>query len=212
METTKVLVLGAGGAIAQHVIEFLIPNKNISLTLFARNADHVKEFTSSSNIILGDVLNQDDLTAAIKESDIVYANLAGQVDKMASAIVSTMEANAKKRLIFVTSLGIYDEVAGKFGEWNNRIIGSELVRYSKAAQIIEKSSLDYTIVRPSWLTDKNETDYETTQKGEPFIGTEVARKAVAAYIANIIEHPEKDVRASVGVNKPGVYGDKPSFY
>ncbi|HCN51266.1 MAG TPA: NAD-dependent dehydratase [Chryseobacterium sp.] len=212
METTKVLVLGAGGAIAKHVIEFLIPNKNISLTLLARNADHVKEFTSSSNIILGDVLNQDDLTAAIKESDIVYANLAGQVDKMASAIVSTMEANAKKRLIFVTSLGIYDEVAGKFGEWNNRIIGSELVRYSKAAQIIEKSSLDYTIVRPSWLTDKNETDYETTQKGEPFIGTEVARKAVAAYIANIIQHPEKDVQASVGVNKPGIYGDKPSFY
>ena len=212
METTKVLVLGAGGAIAQHVIEFLIPNKNMSLTLFARNADHVKEFASSSNIILGDVLNQDDLTAAIKESDIVYANLAGQVDKMASAIVNTMEANAKKRLIFVTSLGIYDEVTGKFGEWNNRIIGSELVRYSKAAQIIEKSSLDYTIVRPSWLTDKNETDYETTQKGQPFIGTEVARKAVAAYIANIIEHPEKDVRASVGVNKPGVYGDKPSFY
>lgn len=212
METTKVLVLGAGGAIAKHVIEFLIPNKNISLTLLARNADHVKEFTSSSNIILGDVLNQDDLTAAIKESDIVYANLAGQVDKMASAIVSTMEANAKKRLIFVTSLGIYDEVAGKFGEWNNRIIGSELVRYSKAAQIIEKSSLDYTIVRPSWLTDKNETDYETTQKGEPFIGTEVARKAVAAYIANIIQHPEKDVQTSVGVNKPGVYGNKPSFY
>ncbi|MFS4474304.1 NAD(P)H-binding protein [Chryseobacterium sp. T20] len=212
METTKVLVLGAGGAIAQHVIEFLIPNKNISLTLFARNADHVKGFASSSNIILGDVLNQDDLTEAIKKSDIVYANLAGQVDKMASAIVNTMEANAKKRLIFVTSLGIYDEVAGKFGEWNNRIIGSELVRYSKAAQIIERSSLDYTIVRPSWLTDKNETDYETTQKGEPFIGTEVARKAVAAYIANIIEHPEKDVRASVGVNKPGVYGDKPAFY
>lgn len=212
METTKVLILGAGGAIAQHVIEFLIPNKNISLTLFARNSDHVKEFASSSNIILGDVLNQDDLAAAIKESDIVYANLAGQVDKMASVIVSTMEAYAKKRLIFVTSLGIYDEVAGKFGEWNNRMIGSELVRYSKAAHIIEKSSLDYTIVRPSWLTDKNETDYETTQKGEPFMGTEVSRKAIAYYITHIIEHPEKDVRASVGVNKPGVYGNKPSFY
>ncbi|AZA90053.1 Putative NADH-flavin reductase [Chryseobacterium nakagawai] len=212
METTKVLILGAGGAIAQHVIEFLIPNKNILLTLFARNSDHVKEFASSSNIILGDVLNQDDLATAIKESDIVYANLAGQVDKMASVIVSTMEAYAKKRLIFVTSLGIYDEVAGKFGEWNNRMIGSELVRYSKAAHIIEKSSLDYTIVRPSWLTDKNETDYETTQKGEPFMGTEVSRKAIAYYITHIIEHPEKDVRASVGVNKPGVYGNKPSFY
>ncbi|CAD0224229.1 hypothetical protein [Chryseobacterium sp. JV274] len=40
----------------------------------------------------------------------------------------------------------------------------------------------------------------------------MARKAVAAYITDIIEHPEKDIKSSVGVNKPGVYGDKPAFY
>ncbi|HPQ97222.1 MAG TPA: NAD-dependent dehydratase, partial [Thiolinea sp.] len=58
----------------------------------------------------------------------------------------------------------------------------------------------------------DETAYETTQKGQPFVGTEVARKAVAAYIADLIEHPDRNVKASVGVNKPGVYGDKPAFY
>ena len=30
-----------------------------------------------------------------------------------------MKACDVKRLIFVLSLGIYDEVPGKFGEWNN---------------------------------------------------------------------------------------------
>jgi len=40
----------------------------------------------------------------------------------------------------------------------------------------------------------------------------VARKAVGAYIAGVILHPEKDVKASVAINKPGVYGDKPAFY
>ncbi|MET6999467.1 NAD(P)H-binding protein [Chitinophaga defluvii] len=210
--STKVLVLGAGGAIAQHVIGFLQENKDIDLTLFARDTQQLAFLGSMSKIISGDVLNREELTNAINGQDIVYANLAGDVDKMAKVISETMTQQGVKRLLFVTCLGVYDEVAGKFGEWNNRMIGSELERYGKATRIIEKSGLDYTVVRPSWLTDKDETDYETTQKGEPFIGTEVARKAVGAYIADVILHPEKDVKASVGVNKPGVYGDKPAFY
>lgn len=210
--STKVLVLGAGGAIAQHVIGFLQENKDIDLTLFARDTQQLAFLGSMSKIISGDVLNREELTNAINGQDIVYANLAGDVDKMAKVISETMTQQGVKRLLFVTCLGVYDEVAGKFGEWNNRMIGSELERYGKATRIIEKSGLDYTVVRPSWLTDKDETDYETTQKGEPFIGTEVARKAVGAYIADVILHPEKDVKASVGVNKSGVYGDKPAFY
>lgn len=209
---TKVLVLGANGAIAQHVIEFLSNQENIELTLFARNAGQLAKFTSSANIIEGNVLNQNDLNSALQGQDIVYANLSGAVDKMAKEIVSAMNTNGIKRLIFVTSLGIYKEVAGKFGEWNEMMIGSDLIPYRKAADIIEGSSLDYTIVRPSWLTNHNETNYETTQKGEPFRGTEVARKAVASYITSLIEQPDKDLKASVGVNKPGVYGDKPAFY
>lgn len=209
---TKVLVLGANGAIAQHVIEFLSNQENIELTLFARNAGQLAKFTSSANIIEGNVLNQNDLNSALQGQDIVYANLSGAVDKMAKEIVSAMNINGIKRLIFVTSLGIYKEVAGKFGEWNEMMIGSDLIPYRKAADIIEGSSLDYTIVRPSWLTNHNETNYETTQKGEPFRGTEVARKAVASYITSLIEQPDKDLKASVGVNKPGVYGDKPVFY
>lgn len=209
---TKVLVLGASGGIAQHVINFLKEKKNIELTLLARNTSGLSEQAPNANIIKGDVLHKIDLDNAIKGQDIVYANLSGQVDKMAVEIVKSMDAAGAKRLIFVTALGIYHEIPGKFGQWNERMIGSDLVRYRHAADIIEASSLDYTVIRPSWLTDKNETIYETTQKGEPFVGTEVARKAVAAYIVSIIENPEKDIKESVGVNKPGVYGDKPAFY
>ncbi|MCD2423237.1 SDR family oxidoreductase [Niabella pedocola] len=208
---TKVLILGAGGAIARHVISALQKNSDIVLTLFARNAEQL-HVESSAKIIEGDVLNKEDIGTAVKGQDIVYANLSGPVDQMARSIVATMNTHGVRRLIFVTALGIYNEVTGEFGEWNNRMIGAELVRYRKAADVIENSDLDYTIVRPSWLTNKDETDYETTQKGEAFRGTEVARKAVGTYIAAIILHPGKDVKASVGVNKPGIYGDKPAFY
>lgn len=205
---TKVLILGANGAIAQHVVSFLKDNSNIELTLFTRNTNGLN---ADAQIIKGDVLNPADLEEAIKGQDIVYANLSGPMNQFAQAIVKTMDDEAVKRLIFVTSLGIYKEVPGKFGEWNEAIIGADLVRYRQAADIIENSDLDYTIVRPSWLTDKEETDYETTQKGEDFTGTEVSRKSVASYITNIILNPEKDLKASVGVQKPGSEGDKPAF-
>ncbi|MBC9914260.1 SDR family oxidoreductase [Chitinophaga varians] len=212
MAKTKVLILGAGGAIAQQAIPLLEKDDHVALTLFARNKKKIPHVPASATVIEGDVLKHQDLDKAVKGQNIVYANLAGPMEKLAKAIIQAMEAHGVKRLIFITSLGIYHEIPGKFGAWNEKMIGEDLVRYRQAADAIEASSLDYTLVRPSWLTDKNETDYETTRKGEPFTGTEVARKAVAAYITDIIKHPEKDVRASVGVNKPGVYGDKPSFY
>ncbi|WP_020560832.1 SDR family oxidoreductase [Thiofilum flexile] len=213
MKPTRVLILGANGAIAQHVIQMLQDQPEIQLTLFLRSANSLPATPhKNTTVVIGDVLNPAQLNAAIRGQDIVYANLAGSVDKMAQQIVESMQANQVKRLIFITSLGIYHEIPGKFGEWNQAMIGEDLVRYRHAADIIEASPLDYTVVRPSWLTDNDEVAYETTQKGQPFIGTEVARKAVAAYITDLIEHPEKDVKASVGVNKPGVYGDKPSFY
>lgn len=213
MANKKVLILGAGGQIARHVIELLANKESVVLTLFARNANDLSGVNASNTTVLeGDVLNEDQLNEAVKNQDIVYANLAGSVDKMAQKIVAAMDANGVKRLIFVISLGIYGEVSGAFGNWNDSMIGSALKTYRRAADVIEESNLNYTIVRPAWLTDTDEIDYELTQKGEPFKGTEVSRKSVAAFIADIIDHPEKESRSSVGVDKPGTDGDKPAFY
>jgi uncharacterized protein YbjT (DUF2867 family) len=115
--------------------------------------------------------------------DIVYANLTGgELDRQAKAIVEGMSVAGVKRLIFVASLGIYDEVPGTFGEWNRREIGAYLPPFRRAADAIEASGLDYTILRPAWLTDEDEVDYETTERNEPFKGTEVSRKSVADLI------------------------------
>ncbi|MEH0157290.1 SDR family oxidoreductase [Limibacter armeniacum] len=209
----NILILGASGAIAKHAIEALQKDSNISLTLFARNTNKIKQFENpSTQVVEGDVLNETALKEALKDKDIVYANLSGPMEALAKAIVHQMEESKAKRLLFVSSLGIYNEVPGKFGEWNNSMIGDALKTYRKAADIIEASALDYTIVRPAWLTNKDEISFETTQKEEAFKGTEVSRKSVGHYIADIILHPEKDSRSSVGINKPGTEGDKPAFY
>lgn len=144
--------------------------------------------------------------------DIVYANLTGDdIDDQARAIVTAMNEAGLRRLIFVLSLGIYDEVPGAFGTWNTRMIGEVLRPFSRAADVIESSDLDYTSIGPAWLTDADEVDFETTTRHEPFKGTEVSRRSVAALIGQIIETPEQGIRDSLGVGKPGTDGDKPAF-
>jgi len=122
-----------------------------------------------------------------------------------------MGAAGVKRLVFVVSLGIYDEVPGKFGQWNRATIGEDLKPFRRAADAIEASSLDYTLVRPAWLTDEDEVDYELTSKGESFKGTVVSRKSVGDLIVKIIVNPALHARANLGINKPNSDGDKPWF-
>ena len=208
----KVLVLGAGGQIARWVIEMLATRDDAKLSLFLRHARKLKNAPKNSQVIQGDVLHKDQLNPAIAGQDIVYANLTGtDIDRQAKAIVDAMSEAGVKRLIFVASLGIYDEVPGKFGEWNRRQIGAYLPPFRKAADAIEASGLDYTILRPAWLTDNDEIDYETTERDEPFKGTEVSRKSIADLIGKLIDSPKRSTGGNLGVNKPNTDGDKPSF-
>ncbi|RMK29153.1 SDR family oxidoreductase [Pseudomonas aeruginosa] len=209
---TKVLILGASGQIARHAVQMLGERKDVEQTLLVRDP---KKLTSTepanAKIAIGDVMDKKLLPRLMEGQDVVYANLAGEVDEQTAHILSVMKTKGVKRLIFVNSLGIYDEVPGKFGEWNRNEIGQYLPPYRKSADLIEASDIDYTILRAAWLQDEDEVDYETTGRDEPFKGTEVSRKSVAALAVELIEHPDRLVRANVGVNKPNTDGDKPAF-
>ena len=154
----KVLVLGAAGQIARWVIEMLAGSKDLELTLYLRHARKLKgKIPQNARIVEGDVLDRKKLDTAVAGQDIVYANLTGDdLDQQAKSVIASMKDAGVTRLIFIASLGIYDEVPGKFGEWNRHEIGSYLPPFRKAAEAIEASALDYTILRPAWLTDADE--------------------------------------------------------
>jgi uncharacterized protein YbjT (DUF2867 family) len=211
---TKVLVLGAGGQIARWVIEMLADGKDVEMTLYLRHARklHGKP-PRNAKVVEGDVLDRKVLDPAVKSQDVVYANLTGDdIDKQATSVISSMKSEGVERLVFITTLGIYDEVPGKFGAWNQRNIGAYLPPFRKAADAIEASGLDYTILRPAWLSDEDKVDFETTERNEPFKGTEVSRKSVAALVVECIRKPKVFSHKNLGVNEPNTGGDKPSFY
>ena len=208
----NVLILGATGQIARWAVQMLGEHSDIEQTLLVRDAKKLKgNEPANAKVVIGDVLDKKLLPSIMKGQDIVYANLAGDVDTQTEHILQAMKKAGVKRLIFVNSLGIYDEVPGKFGEWNRKEIGAYLPPYKRSADLIEASDTNYTILRAAWLQDEDEVSYETTARNESFKGTEVSRKSVAALAVDIILHPEKLARSNVGVSKPGTDGDKPAF-
>lgn len=210
--TTKVLILGASGQIARRAIQMLGERQDVEQTLLVRDPKKLASTEpANARITIGDVMDKKLLPELMEGQDVVYANLAGDVDKQTAHILAAMKTKGVKRLIFVNSLGIYDEVPGKFGEWNRNEIGQYLPPYRKSADLIEASDADYTILRAAWLQDEDEVDYEITRRDEPFKGTEVSRKSVAALVAELVVNPDRLVRANVGVNKPNTDGDKPAF-
>lgn len=209
---TKIVILGAGGQIARHVVDMLAEHGDTELTLFLRHATRLgRSIPTNTCVVEGDVLDTGKLKEAISGQDVVYANLAGDVDAQAQAIIAAMHNTGVRKLIFCTTLGIYDEVPGRFGEWNNREIGDYIPPYRRAADLIEASGLDYAVLRPAWLTDADEVDYETTERNEPFKGTEVARKSVAALVVKLARASGALGNRNIGINKPNTDGDKPAF-
>lgn len=213
---TKVLILGANGKIARLAEHIFVDTTDTDLRLYLRDAGRLRDFADSHDLVEaveGDATDVQTLIQAMKDVDFVYANLAGgNIVDEAKAVVEAMHAENKTRLVWISTLGIYDEVPGKFGEWNNKTLGSYITNYAAAAKVIEDSDLDYTIIRPAWLTDKPEVDYEVTKKGEPFKGTEVSRRSIAQVVVDIAQDPDKFKRESIGVNKPNTDGDKPAWY
>lgn len=188
----NVLVIGASGNIASQVIDMIVGNKDIQLTLFVRNKHKLKtRNVKNARIVEGDCLNLNDVQSIMTGVDIVYANLAGDLERMVKNIVKAMKDKGVKRIIFISSIGIYDTP-----------LRSILVPYRKAADVIEASDLEYTILRPTWFTSTDEVDYEITKKGEPEKGSVISQRSLATFISKIIEQPTIYIRENLGINKP----------
>ena len=187
----NVIVIGASGSLAEYVIQELETMKDIHLTLFVRNKTRLRKGKSNSTVVEGDVMDYATLKKAIAGQDIVYVNLAGDLEAMAKNIVKAMQETRVRRVIAISSIGIY-----------NTPLKPVLSPYRKLADVIEGSGLDYTILRPDWFTSVNEVDYVITHKGEPETGSAISRKSIASFIAGIVKNPDLHKNANLGISKP----------
>lgn len=192
---TRILILGANGQLARNTLTVLLEREDVELTLYLRR---VKRLTNPDparvSIVEGDVLDQATLQAAMQGQDVVYANLAGDMAAQARSIITAMKSVGVRRLIFISSMGIYGEVPGERYQ-------SVLDPYRDSAALVEASGLDYTVLRPGWFTRDKAVSYQLTRKGEPFRGHDVSLASLSDLITTLALTPGLEVGQSLGVSK-----------
>lgn len=194
----KILIIGATGTIGNAVRQTLLNETDDQLTLFARSANRLNA-SDREKVIAGDVTKDDDLDKAIAGQDAVFVSLSGNLGKFAKKIVAAMDRNNVSRLLFITSMGIYDEIPASIGASGNLSSNSMLRSYREAADVVEGSDLNYTVIRPGWFTN-GPVDYEITRKGEPFGGHDVSISSIADFVKNAIADDSYYSHDSVGLN------------
>lgn len=192
---SRILVLGANGQLARNTTRYLLTNTDASLRLYLRHAQRLANPDPARvDVVEGDVTDIAALTVAMEGQDVVFASLSGAMAEQAGVIIDAMHAAGLKRLIFVSSMGIYSEVPGERYK-------SILDPYRDSASLIQVSDLDYTILRPGWFDQNPAVDYQLTQKGQPFKGHDVSLNSISDVVAKIAQTPALHVRTSLGISR-----------
>lgn len=208
----KVIVFGATGSLGSYVIDALEALEDVNITLFVRNKGKLKSDHATHHIVEGDVTDYKSVVRAIRGHDIVYFGLSGELDFLAANIIEAMKENGVKRIIAISSMGIYGaswkatfkggkNAPGFFNSVMLTLMKPLFSQYRKLAERVERSGLEYTILRPGRFTFDDEVDYKITYKGQPESGRDISRKSIAAFVANVVNEPNTFLNQNVGLSR-----------
>jgi putative NADH-flavin reductase len=189
----KVLVLGATGSVGQHIFR-LGTDCGHELTALVRNPEKLKSWESRVHIVIGDALDKDAVEQAIRAQEAaIYAigtKTIGRTTLFSEStgiLIDAMERHRVKRLVCITGVGA-GETKGHGGFLYDRILLpliTKRVYQDKDVQeaIIQKSSLDWVIVRPAMFregTPSGKLEAVTDVRGVTL--TRISRAEVAVFL------------------------------
>ena len=180
----------------------LLATTDSQLTLFSRHAGQLKINEQRERALNGNVRHRPDLVTALADQDVVFAALSGDMAGYAQSLVDTMQTMPNPpKLIFITTMGIYQEIPSWLGASPDPYQNSILRSYRQAADIIEATALNYTLIRPGWFTS-GPVNYEITHKGEPFGGHDASVASIADLVKRLVLDVNLGKRDSLGINTP----------
>ena len=194
----NIAILGATGKFGRTFTAKLLTNPEYNLTLLSKSAGNSFENNHRIEAKNIDATNQKDLKKALEDIDIVYCAISG-VDLPVIAR-NLVEINPK-RLIFMSVVGIYNELEDGNGSEFNVENETEQIPNRNSVYIIENSDLNYTILRSGYLMFGDESDYVITKKGEAPKGYCTTIKSVEKVASEIIENPKLYLRESISITK-----------
>ena len=183
---TNVLIIGATSSMGQIATKYFLDKTDDNITLMARYIGLLEIDESRERVFQGDIIDEKILNDAMIDTDVVLVSLDENRERMIQKIIVAMDRNNVKRLLFLTSMGICNEIPITVGASGNLLEDSILKPYQQVINLIESSDVNYTIIRPSWLDNgTDDQNYVLVHNGGKFKENNVSRASVADLILRL---------------------------
>jgi putative NADH-flavin reductase len=164
----NITIIGASAGIGLETVKRGL-NRNHSINTLSRSEIEIEE-KKSLNMILGDATNKADLINSIQQADAIIVTLGTGRNMKATTLFSDfakliVEINREKKMdvpfIFVTGFGAGE--SKNYVPWMVKLFLKYLLKgvyadKTKMEEIITNSDLNWTVVRPGRLLDKELTE------------------------------------------------------
>lgn len=195
----RILLFGATGGTGQELVKQALQNGH-TVTAFVRTPQKLKITHNNLKIVQGDVLNNSDVLHAVNNQEVVFCNLGMPASDKSTLradgtanIVKAMEEKGVKRLICQTSLGFGD--SKEVLPWHMKyiivpfILKNAFKDHELQEDVITRSNLNWTIVRPGNMTNGKRTGiYKHGFKPTEKIKLKVSRADVAHFMLSQIDN------------------------
>jgi putative NADH-flavin reductase len=150
-------------------------------------------------------LDENQLFDAMQNHDAVLSALGPRkvfkpsslLHDSALATTRVMNRSGVKRLVVLSAAAHFPGIPNRIASF---IMRNHMRDSLAMEEIVQASSLDWTIARPPRLTEEDYTSYRSREGAAPKMGFTLARKAVAAFMLDAIEQ-KKHFRKIVGLAK-----------
>ncbi|WP_376696200.1 NAD(P)-dependent oxidoreductase [Wenzhouxiangella sp. EGI_FJ10305] len=197
MTDKAVLIIGASKGIGRHAVDYAL-KRGCSVRAMARGAANIKREHERLEKFSGDATDRDDVRRALKGINAVIFALgmpSGPTrlfrpvtvfSRSTEILVDEMEENGPKRLVVVTGFGagasrsamnIVEETG------HHLLLGRVYADKDVQEKIVERSGLDWTIARPTILTNgRAKGKYKVLTDPESWRNGLISRADVAEFL------------------------------
>lgn len=216
----RIFLLGATGRTGKHILEEAL-NRDHQVKALVRQKNRVHLRSGQLQLLEGLPTDRPMLEAGIQDCDAVlfalnvsrtwdwpWARLRSPENLVSHSIrllIDLMEKKEVKRIISISAWGA-NETREELPSWFDWLIRNSNIRYpyqdhERHEELLKKSDLEFTILRPSGLTNgKGRQSIQVSFEGNPPPSLTISRKGLATFMLDVLEE-NKYIRQLPTVSK-----------
>lgn len=186
----NILILGATGRVGSEIVKHALRD-NHHVTVLVRTPEKIQLDNKNLTVIQGNVLNKKDIEEAMRGMELVISALntdgSTTLSESIPLIIHGMENEGIKRIITIGTAGILQsrttpDILRYQSDESKRRTTRAAEEHHKAYDLLKDSSLDWTIVCPTYLPDGEKTgDYRVERNFLPEGGTKISVQDTAEF-------------------------------